>query len=492
MNTIPFDNTYARLPSNFYSQRAPTSVADPKSICANTTLAENLGIDPNWLASDEGTQVVAGNITPPGAEPIATAYAGHQFGSYNPQLGDGRAILLGEVLNQNGARYDIQLKGSGPTHYSRGGDGRSPLGPVLREYILCEAMYKLGIPTTRALAAVTTGEQVLRDELLPGAVLARVASSHIRIGTFQFFAAKGDYESVKILADYVIQRHFPEAANQLNPILALLESAISRQAQLVAKWQLTGFIHGVMNTDNMLLCGETIDYGPCAFMDGFNPDKVFSSIDRDGRYAYRNQPGIAHWNLSCLAQCLLPLLHHDKDEALALAQGAVDAFPEQFLAAHNRGMAGKLGLTELTGEGTALVEELLQHMADHQLDFTLTFRHLADICNGTEPESGSVRQLIEFPESMEPWLLRWRERLSADVMSTKEQQARMHANNPAFIARNHLVEEAITAATYQGDFTPFHKLVEVLAEPYQYKDELARFASPPRAEQEVKQTFCGT
>ncbi len=492
MSTIDFNNSYARLSSCFYTHQAPTPVADPGSIRVNKALADNLGIDPLWLASDEGTQVAGGNITPSGAEPIATAYAGHQFGSYNPQLGDGRAILLGEVLDQNGVRYDIQLKGSGPTCYSRGGDGRSPLGPVLREYILCEAMYKLGIPTTRALAAVTTGEQVLRDQLLPGAVLTRVASSHIRIGTFQFFAAKGDHESVQSLADYVIQRHFPDAANESNPILALLESAISRQAQLMAKWQLTGFIHGVMNTDNMLLCGETIDYGPCAFMDDFNPDKVFSSIDHNGRYAYRNQPGIAHWNLSCLAQCLLPLLHDDKDEALALAQEAVDAFPEQFMEAHNRDIANKLGLTELVDDDTTLVEELFQHMEDHQLDFTLTFRRLADTCNGSEPDVGGVKQLLEFPESMEPWLKRWHERVSTDAMSAEARQECMYASNPAFIARNHLVEEAITAATHQGDFTPFHKLVEVLAKPYQYQNELSRFATPPKANEEVKQTFCGT
>ena len=492
MSAIPFDNSYARLPGGFYTRLAPTPVTDPGPIRVNTALAESLGIDPDWLVSTEGTRVVAGNDVPQGADPIATVYAGHQFGSYNPQLGDGRAILLGEVPGRDGNRRDIQLKGSGPTPYSRGGDGRSPLGPVLREYIVSEAMYKLGVPTTRALAAVTTGEQVAREEFLPGAVLARVASSHIRIGTFQFFAAGQKFDLLQLLLDHVIARHYPEAAASENPTLALLEAVVSRQAQLVANWQLLGFIHGVMNTDNMLLCGETIDYGPCAFMDDFHPDRVFSSIDHGGRYAYRNQPGIAHWNLSCLAQTLLPLLHDDRERALALAQEAIDAFPHQFLAAHTRGMAHKLGLVEITADDTTLVEDLLQLMAEHQLDYTLAFRRLADLADEATLESGGVSELFKIPDALLPWLARWQGRVAEDTMNSSERQACMYAANPAFIPRNHLVEEAIEAATKNGDFAPFQQLVDVLAQPYQYRDDLARYATPPEPHQVIRQTFCGT
>jgi len=492
VSAIPFDNSYAHLPGDFYTRLAPTPVADPGPIRVNYSLAKNLGIIPGWLASTEGTRVVAGNDIPQGADPIATVYAGHQFGSYNPQLGDGRAILLGEVLGRDGNRYDIQLKGSGPTPYSRGGDGRSPLGPVLREYIVSEAMHKLGVPTTRALAAVTTGERVAREEFLTGAVLARVASSHIRIGTFQFFAAGQKFDLLQLLLDHVIARHYPEAATSENPALALLGAVVSRQANLVANWQLLGFIHGVMNTDNMLLCGETIDYGPCAFMDDFHPDKVFSSIDHGGRYAYRNQPGIAHWNLSCLAQTLLPLLHDDKEQALALAQEAIDAFPHQFLQAHTRGMAHKLGLAEITADDTALVEDLFQLMAEHKLDFTLTFRRLADLADKANLKDGGVGKLFEIPEALLPWLARWQMRLAEDTMSNSDRQASMYAANPAFIPRNHLVEEAIEAATKNGDFAPFQQLVDVLAQPYQYRDDLARYATPPEPHQVIRQTFCGT
>lgn len=492
MSVIPFDNSYARLPEDFYTRLDPTPVADPGPIRVNTTLAESLGIAPDWLASAEGTRVVAGNEIPEGADPIATVYAGHQFGSYNPQLGDGRAILLGEVQGLDGNRYDIQLKGSGPTPYSRGGDGRSPLGPVLREYIVSEAMYKLGIPTTRALAAVTTGEQVAREEFLPGAVLARVASSHIRIGTFQFFAAAQKFDLLRTLINHVIARHYPEAAARENLALALLDAVVSSQAQLVANWQLLGFIHGVMNTDNMLLCGETIDYGPCAFMDDFNPDRVFSSIDHGGRYAYRNQPGIAHWNLSCLAQTLLPLLHEDKEQALTLAQGAIDAFPQQFLQAHTRGMARKLGLAEITADDTTLVEDLFQLMAEHKLDYTLTFRRLADLADRANLKSGGVGDLFEIPDALLPWLARWQGRLAEDAMQGGDRQAGMYAANPVFIPRNHLVEEAIETATRNADFAPFHQLVAVLAQPHQYRDDLARYATPPDPHQVVRQTFCGT
>lgn len=492
MNAISFNNSYARLPDKFYTRLDPTAVAEPGLVRVNHLLAQQLGIDPDYLSSPTGVRVVAGNEIPGGAEPLAAVYAGHQFGSYNPQLGDGRAILLGEVLGNDRKRFDIQLKGSGPTPYSRGGDGRSPLGPVLREYIVSEAMHALGIPSTRALAAVTTGEKVARDEFLPGAILARVASSHIRIGTFQFFAAAQDHEALLQLLNHVAERHFPEALAQDNQPLAVLQAVVSRQAQLVAQWQLVGFIHGVMNTDNMLLCGETIDFGPCAFMDSFNPDMVYSSIDRGGRYSFRNQPGIAHWNLACLAQALMPLLHDDKEQALALAQATIDDFPQQFLQSHTRGMARKLGLGEITADDTELVEDLFQLMAEHGLDFTLTFRRLADLADKDGAGHDSVGDMFEIPDALLPWLARWHQRLAREETSAAERQARMYAANPVFIARNHLVEDAIQAATHDDDFAPFHRLVDVLAQPGQFNSDLARYATPPQPEEVVKQTFCGT
>ena len=492
MGPIAFDNNYALLPDRFYARQAPVPVAHPGPIRVNRELAGQLGLDADWLASDAGTEVVAGNAVPEGAEPIATVYAGHQFGGYNPQLGDGRAVLLGEVLSPDGKRFDLQLKGSGPTPYSRGGDGRSPLGPVLREYILSEAMYRLGVPTTRALAAVTTGDRVARESFLPGAVLARVASSHIRIGTFQYFAAHKDAEALHLLADHVIERHYPTAQQSENPVLALLEAVIFRQAQLVAQWQLLGFIHGVMNTDNMLVCGETIDYGPCAFMDQFNPEMVFSSIDHGGRYAYRNQPAIAHWNLSCLAQALLPILHEDQEQAVALAQKSIDAFPDLFLQANTPGTARKLGLQAIGKQDTALVEDLWQLMAEHQLDFTLTFRRLADLADEGNENANDVADLFEFPADLQPWLERWRVRVAQEITSPADRQLTMYRANPVFVPRNHLVEAAIVAATDNNDFSVFHQLVDLLEQPHEYSPELARFAIPPRPEEVVRQTFCGT
>ncbi|MCB1708021.1 MAG: YdiU family protein [Halioglobus sp.] len=499
MAAIAFDNSYARLPERFFSRRQPTPVADPGPVRVNHPLATLLGIAPQWLESPEGTAVLAGNAIAPGSEPIATVYAGHQFGSYNPQLGDGRALLLGEVIGADGTRYDIQLKGSGPTPYSRGGDGRAPLGAVLREYIVSEAMHTLGLPTTRALAAVTTGEQVARESFLPGAVLCRVARSHIRIGTFQFFAARRDTEALELLVAHVLERHYPDAAGDGNPALALLQRMITAQACLVARWQSLGFIHGVMNTDNMLLSGETIDYGPCAFMDAFNRDQVYSSIDHAGRYAFGNQPAITHWNLAALAQALLPVLHPDQDQAVALAQAAVDAFPGQFAREHGQCLARKLGLAVLADGDQALADELFQLMEEHQLDFTLTFRRLADLAgstpggDGATPGAGTtVEALFEVPDPLLPWLARWQQRLAAEQTTPGERQAVMYSANPVFIPRNHLVEEALRAATEQGDFEPFNALVDVLSQPFAYNPERARFATPPRPEQVVRQTFCGT
>ncbi len=489
--SLPFDNSYTLLPERFYTHQLPDPVSSPGLIRVNHALASHLGFEPNWLESEAGVAFIAGNFIPAGADPVATVYAGHQFGGWVPLLGDGRAILLGEMIATDGARYDIQLKGSGRTPYSRGGDGRAPLGPVLREYIVSEAMAVLGVPTTRALAAATTGEDVMRNGRLPGAVLTRVAQSHIRIGTFQYFAAQNDYDAIKVLVDHVIQRHYPEAAQADNPVRAMLDDVVARQASLIAQWQLLGFIHGVMNTDNMLLSGETIDYGPCAFMDEFDPATVFSSIDHGGRYAYANQPPIAHWNLSVLAQSLLPLLHDDEEKALASGQAAIDAFPDLYVAAYTNGMRKKLGLTQAGADDAVLIQDLLTLMQEEKTDFTLTFRRLSDLAN-PEKASGGVSSVFELPETFAPWLDRWRKRLARKSRDASGLQSGMYSVNPAYIARNHLVEEAIDAAVNQQDFEPFHTLVDVLAQPFEFNDAQARYAVPPRPEQVVRQTFCGT
>ncbi len=487
---LHFDNSYLQLPARFYSKLAPTPVSRPGPIRVNRKLAQQLGIDADWLVSGEGTEALAGNCLPEGAEPIATVYAGHQFGGWAPQLGDGRAILLGEVIGRDGLRYDIQLKGSGPTPYSRGGDGRAPLGPVLREYIVSEAMAALDVPTTRSLAAVTTGEPVYRQVVEPGAVLTRVARSHIRIGTFQYFLARGDVEALRLLVDYVIERHYPAAAGAEKPARALLDGVVAKQASLLAQWQLLGFIHGVMNTDNMLLSGETIDYGPCAFMDNYDPATVFSSIDHQGRYAYGNQPGIAHWNLARLAQALLPVIHENEEQALAIAQDGLEAFSGLFQEAYRSGMARKLGLSGFEEEDESLVTGLLQLMAQEQADFTLAFRRLADVA---APESGpGIVDLFEFPASFTPWLERWRRRIEADGQSPGDRQASMYRVNPAFIPRNHLVAAAIDAAVNGSDFTPFNRLVDLLEQARDYEPGLSEYARPPRLEEVVSKTFCGT
>jgi len=489
---IPFDNSYALLPPQFYSQQAPTPVPAPVLIRANYALAQKLNIDPAWLDSEAALRMFAGNQMPDGTNPIATAYAGHQFGGWNPQLGDGRAILLGEVIGTDGQRYDIQLKGAGRTAYSRGGDGRSPLGPVLREYIVSEAMAVLGVPTTRSLAAIASGERVIRDKYLPGGVLTRVASSHIRIGTFQFFGGRKDIEAVRSLADHVIARHYPDAAHAENSYLALLNAVIARQAQLIARWQQLGFIHGVMNTDNMLLCGETIDYGPCAFMDSFNPATVYSSIDSRGRYAYKNQPGIAQWNLSWLAQALMPLLSDDETQALELAQTAISGFVPEYQNAYESGMLKKIGLTTVNAENNSLLEALLSLMTSAGADFTLTFRRLSELANPEQKSHSSIAEIFELPESFAPWLQQWSARLAAENIDAETRQQMMFAVNPVFIPRNHLVEEVIAAATTKNDFEPVNRLVDVLAKPYDYDPALARYALPPTPEQVVAETFCGT
>jgi uncharacterized protein YdiU (UPF0061 family) len=493
LSTTPvFDNSYASLPERFFTRLSPVPVSSPGLIRVNRPLARYLGFDPDWLESEQGIAMVGGNFLPPGADPIASVYAGHQFGGWSPQLGDGRAILLGEVIAEDGVRHDIQLKGSGRTPYSRGGDGRAPLGPVLREYVVSEAMASMGVPTSRALAAVTTGDWVIREGRLPGAVLARVARSHIRIGTLQFFAARQDFEALKVLVQHVIDRHYPLAAQSENPVNAMLEAIIARQASLIAQWQLLGFIHGVMNTDNMLLSGETIDYGPCAFMDVFDPATVFSFIDRDGRYAYQNQAPIAHWNLSVLTNTLLPILHDDQETALALGQAAIDAYPGLYQAAYGRGLLRKLGLTGSHAEHLQLGQDLLTLMAEERTDYTLTFRHLADLVNPLTPPEISVHSLIELPDSFGHWLQRWRQAIKSEQVDAHQRQADMYAANPACIPRNHLVQEVIDAAVDQQNFEPFHALVDKLQNPEKFESSRARYATPPRPDQMVTQTFCGT
>src|ERR1700682_4449740 len=439
---FPFQNTYAALPANFFARVAPTPVDSPRLIKLNSPLAIHLGLDPDRLASPEGTEILAGKRVPDGADPIAMAYAGHQFGHFVPQLGDGRAILLGEVIDADGVRRDIQLKGSGPTPFSRRGDGRAALGPVLREYIVSEAMATLGIPTTRALAAVVTGERVMRETPVPGALLTRVASSHIRVGTFQYFAARGDTEGVRRLADHVIKRHYPQLANADRPYHALLEGVIARQADLVARWLLVGFIHGVMNTDNTSISGETIDYGPCAFMDHYDPAAVFSSIDEQGRYAYANQPRIALWNLTRLAECLLALFSEDKDTAIEQAQLILGEFPEQFTAAYQAGLRQKIGLFTARDGDEALVQDLLETMAKNEADFTLTFRRLSD--SALDPDGDAeVRSLFADPAAYDEWAMRWRQRISDEPQTAIERGGAMRSVNPAFIPRNHRVEAVI-------------------------------------------------
>jgi uncharacterized protein YdiU (UPF0061 family) len=486
-----FDNSFASLPDRFYARLDPTPVAAPRLVRVNLALAERLGLDADALASPESVLELAGNRVPEGASPVAAAYAGHQFGHFVPQLGDGRAILMGEVIAPDGARFDIQLKGSGRTPFSRGGDGRAALGPVLREYIVSEAMAALGVPTTRALAAVATGEPVHRETTQPGAILTRVASSHIRVGSFQYFAARADTEAVRRLADYVIARHYPEATAAANPARALLDGVVSRQAALVAHWLLIGFIHGVMNTDNCSVSGETIDYGPCAFMDAYDPATVFSSIDQHGRYAYGNQPRIAVWNLARLAETLLPLLDANQDKSVEIAQEALAAFSPRFEAAYFGGLRRKIGLaTEQDGDIT-LVNDLLKLMTENAADFTLTFRRLGDAAADSAGDL-AVRSLFADSNAYDVWASRWRWRLGEEGREPAATGAAMRTVNPAFIPRNHLVEAALNAAVERDDLVPFEQLLEVLSRPFDERAEFDRFSLPPAPEERVLQTFCGT
>lgn len=474
-------HTYADLPGILYDPVTPTRVRSPRLVIFNRPLAESLGLDPDAFTPDEWASIFAGNRIPPGGAPIAQAYAGHQFGHFTT-LGDGRAILLGEQITPNGRRFDIQLKGAGRTPFSRAGDGRAALGPMLREYIISEAMHALGIPTTRSLAVTATGETVQRHRPLPGAVLTRVAASHIRVGTFEWIAALGEKDALKALINYTIERHFSDRINADVPALALLETVIDRQAQLIAQWMLVGFVHGVMNTDNMALSGETIDYGPCAFMDAYDPATVFSSIDRHGRYAYGNQPAIAQWNLARFAETLITLIHDDHDKAVELATEALDTFADLYNDYWRGGMARKLGIFNPSPEDDGLIHSLLEWMRKNKADFTNTFCNLslnADESSVQDPEFTSWRQ-------------QWLGRLDQQPESLEASIRLMQECNPAFIPRNHKVEQALEAAEDSDDLSPLQQLLEVLKSPFDHSRDLPEYSDPAAPGEGVYQTFCGT
>jgi uncharacterized protein YdiU (UPF0061 family) len=463
-------------------------VSRPRLIRFNRLLSEDLGLGLQDLGDDALAALFSGNQLPPGVEPIATAYAGHQFGYFVPQLGDGRALLIGETRDRSGALRDIQLKGSGRTPFSRNGDGRAALGPVLREYLVSEAMHALGIPTTRSLAAVLTGDFVLREQRLPGAILTRVAASHVRVGTFQFFSARGQQDAIRELADYVIERHYATLHGSDTRYLSLLRAVIERQAGLVAQWLQVGFIHGVMNTDNMALSGETIDYGPCAFMDEYDPAQVYSSIDSFGRYAYANQPRIAQWNLARLAETLLPLIDPVTERAVELATAEVERFGVQFESAWLDGMRCKLGLYQAADGDRELVQALLDLMHAHKADFTLTFRTLADSAAG---DPRGPRTLFAEPASFDAWHSLWQARLAREA-AAPQRIAAMRRVNPRYIPRNHRVEQIIEAAVAREDFVPFAEMLAVVTDPFRDQPERERYAQPPMPAERVSQTFCGT
>lgn len=482
--TINFDNSYTALAPEFYQRQRPTPVSKPQIITLNDALAEKLGLKAEVLRSEAGANFLSGNTIAEGSDPIAMAYAGHQFGGWVSQLGDGRALLIGEVIDQSGVRQDIQLKGAGRTPFSRGGDGRNWFGPVLREYLLSEAMAALGVPTTRALAALSTGDNVLRENgPVPGAILVRVARSHIRVGTFQFFAARQNTAAIKQLTEHVIARHYPHLLEHENPSLALLLAVSNAQACLVAHWQSVGFIHGVMNTDNSSISGDTIDYGPCAFMDTYQANKVFSSIDRGARYAYQNQPRIAQWNMMNLAQCLLPLIHDDKEQSIALAQDAINQFDAYFVDHYLQRMRAKLGLIDEQEDDLALASGLLTLMEREALDFTVTFRQLAIRSASDHFAPGG---------KLHDWHLRWQQRVEQQEGGKESAMSLMQASNPAIIPRNHQVEAMIDSALLNNDFQPFHELLNAVAKPFDTSHDNNPYSQPPASDEVVTQTFCGT
>ncbi|QJW83337.1 YdiU family protein [Ramlibacter terrae] len=491
-----FDNSWSRELQGFHVPWQPAKVAAPRLVFFNRALAEELGLDAGAFEGEAGAALFGGNAVPEGAEPLAQAYAGHQFGGFSPQLGDGRQVLLGEVLDVQGRRRDIAFKGSGRTPFSRGGDGKAALGPMLREVLIGEAMHAPGIPTTRALAVAATGEPVRREKVLPGAVLTRVAASHLRVGTFQFYAARQEREKLEQLADYTIARHDPDLAGTEGRWLALLRRVTERQAALIAQWMNVGFIHGVMNTDNMTISGETIDYGPCAFMEAYDPQAVFSSIDHGGRYAYGNQPVIAQWNLARLAETLLPLMVGDggdeaANRAVAEATAVLESFTTLFEEALLRGQRAKLGLQAAHGDDAALVKDWLALLETQGVDFTLAWRRLADAAAG---DASSLEALFADPAPLGAWLARWQARCASDTASSADERAaRMRRASPRIIPRNHRVEEALEAASDRGDFGPFEKLLDAVRAPYEEKPANAPYAEPaPAAVTACYQTFCGT
>ena len=487
-----YRNSYAALPERFLARINPTPVAKPRLLKFNHALSAELRLDVEGQGAEALAGLFSGNVIAPGLEPIAMAYAGHQFGQFVPQLGDGRAILLGEVVEIAGVRRDIQLKGSGRTPYSRGGDGRAALGPVLREYLVSEAMHALGIPTTRALAAVSTGESVFREKgALPGAIVTRVAASLVRVGSFQYFAARDDVEAVRTLADYVIGRHYPTLQGAEKPYLELLRAVTGVQASLIANWMNVGFIHGVMNTDNMTVSGETIDFGPCAFMDTYDSAAVFSSIDRHGRYAFGNQPHAGVWNLARLAETLLPLIDDQTERAVQLATEVISAFAEAFASVRLAGLRRKLGLSTCEAGDSALAEDLLDAMQRNRADFTLTFRGLCGAAETPEAD-GPLGRLFENPREFAEWATRWRVRLAREPENRRDRAAAMRRANPAVIPRNHRIEQVIEAAVEADDLAPFDKLATALSQPYEPIEGFEAYAEPPQPSERVLQTFCGT
>lgn len=490
---IPFNNTYIKLPEEFYTKINPMQVNKPSLIHFNQELAEDLGF--SGSDSDEDwAEIFSGNQLIEGSEPLAMVYAGHQFGGFSHQLGDGRAVLLGEVIATDGVRYDLQLKGSGRTPYSRGGDGRSALGPVLREYIVSEAMAKLGVPTTRALAVVTTGEEVARMSLVPGGILTRISKGFVRVGTFEYFSARQNNQAIKQLADYEIERHYPEAKKVENPYVDFLRRVVDRQARLIARWMHVGFIHGVMNTDNMSIVGETIDYGPCAFMDEFEFNRIYSSIDHRARYAYNKQPTIGQWNLVRLAEAILPLLAEegDMDKAVQTAQDVLNGYAALYKKYWLTGMRGKLGLIEKKEGDEELALQLLETMENNQADFTLTFFYLSGLDGVESPKDEAFNALFSDANKSKDWLTLWRIRLDEESSEDGVRQKSMRAANPVYIPRNHQIEAAISAAEDNNDFSAFHELHEVLQNPYERQDGKDRYMLSPNPEEIVQQTFCGT
>lgn len=498
---ISLHSTYARLPERLFARVAPTPVSAPSLVRLNRPLAAELGLEPETLETRAGVDLLSGNRVPEDSEPLAMAYAGHQFGNFVPALGDGRAVLLGELRDRYGTLRDLQLKGAGRTPFSRSGDGRAGLPSVMREYLASEAMAGLGIPTQRALALTTTGEPVYREEVEPGAILTRVASTHVRFGTFQYFLYRGDAEALRALADHVIERHYPdipdigELPDTRERWMTLLERVTARTADLVADWMLAGFIHGVMNTDNMSVVGETIDFGPFGFMDTYHPETVFSSIDQGGRYAFNQQPGIAGWNLARFAETLLPLMkesEESEEELVASAQQVLKAFGPRFSSRYQAGLLRKLGLKQAREGDPELAGEFLSLMAQQGADYTLAFRRLSALRAGDTGEDEPLRELFADPRALDAWLQRWRARLEDESAGDAERRRAMEAVNPAFVLRNHHAQRAIDAAVRDRDFAPFHELVEVLGSPFEDQPGREQWSRPPRPEEVVPYTTCGT